>query len=702
FGLGPQFQPFNPGDSYKATLTAKLPPLLPGSYRVIVRTDIYNEVYDADRANNTAASPGAFQVDVGKLTLGVPQPLDLSDGHDQLFRVDVGPGQTLRVGLTGAASGSPEVLLRSQDVPSDVAADAVSEPAAHGGATAVIPTTAAGTYYVLVRGQTTDPNDHPAPLAELLPCEPTDVHQGGGGAGRYVPTTTRGAQFQPGALVKLIRPGFAEYEPVNYRVVDDTTIIAEFDLRGAPHGLYDVAVINPDGEETIAPYRYLVERSIEPDVTVGMGGPRVIAAGKTGRYGVTVNSATNLDTPYVFFQFGAPERGTNPDAFGFRYVDFTSNLGGQPPAADAPGSALADVPWAGLDATLNTAGENLAPGYGLDLVTRDTVTQTFATAIYPGLLELAAGDSDGLAPLEAVLQSKYGLSVQQASDLNNFFPGLGDAFEAATQGNNPLDDLDPDKVAFKFQVTAAATVLTRAEFVQRMTADALRLRDSVLADPTASPVLVQLAADSDAWTQGYLAALEQAGLLRPEDQAPPVRQNPKVVSLAAVLATGVLAGPAGNQVTTTGDLLDFFSQVRKWYDGSPANAGADPLAADLHLSHPTHLENFDVFVPFSNKKGSANPDIPPGVHLPPASTRFFNGSGPLSRLATLTGPTGYGAQEFLPVGVPLPYTINFENDPQASSTVGQVQVVTRLDDHLDPHRFGLGDMQVGNIQVHVP
>src|SRR5262249_30997466 len=71
-------------------------------------------------------------------------------------------------------------------------------------------------------------------------------------------------------------------------------------------------------------------------------------------------------------------------------------------------------------------------------------------------------------------------------------------------------------------------------------------------------------------------------------------------------------------------------------------------------------------------------------------------------LATLAGPQGFGADQFLPAGVPLPYTINFENDPHASSTVGQVQVVTKLDDSLDPFRFELGDMQFGNIAIHVP
>src|SRR5262249_11848983 len=281
-------------------------------------------------------------VDVAALTLGAPKALDLSDGKDKLFRVDVGPGQTLRVGLTGANSAAPEVLIRSQDVPSDVDPTTIhSDPRAQGSAVALVPTTVAGRYYVLVRGKTTDPADHPSLLAELLPFEITDVHQDVGGDGRFVTTTIRGAQFQQGAIVKLVRPGFAEYEPVNYQVIDGTKIIAEFDLRGAPHGLYDVKVTNPDGREAIVPYRYLIERSIEPDVTVGMGGPRIVAPGKTGRYGVTVNSSTNLDTPYVFFQFGTPELGTNPDAFGLKYVDFTSNVGGQPPAADVPGSPLA-------------------------------------------------------------------------------------------------------------------------------------------------------------------------------------------------------------------------------------------------------------------------------------------------------------------------------------------------------------------------
>ena len=54
----------------------------------------------------------------------------------------------------------------------------------------------------------------------------------------------------------------------------------------APYGLYDVQVTNPDGQEAIAPYRFEIEQVVEPDVTIGVGGPRFILAGDTGTYSV--------------------------------------------------------------------------------------------------------------------------------------------------------------------------------------------------------------------------------------------------------------------------------------------------------------------------------------------------------------------------------------------------------------------------------
>ena len=81
------------------------------------------------------------------------------------------------------------------------------------------------------------------------------------------------------------------------KVIDSTTIRATFDFTGAPHGLYDVTVTNPDGKKVVVPYRFLIEDTIEPDVTIGIGGPRIVLAGDQGLYSVAIQSMSNVGTP---------------------------------------------------------------------------------------------------------------------------------------------------------------------------------------------------------------------------------------------------------------------------------------------------------------------------------------------------------------------------------------------------------------------
>ena len=87
--------------------------------------------------------------------------------------------------------------------------------------------------------------------------------------------------------------------------------------------------------------------------------------------------------------------------------------------------------------------------------------------------------------------------------------------------------------------------MTRDEFVATQTADAEQLRKAVLADPTANPALINLAADQVTWGNAYLEALQEGGMLRPDNQAPPIRDNPKVASMMATLASGILVGALG-------------------------------------------------------------------------------------------------------------------------------------------------------------
>jgi hypothetical protein len=70
--------------------------LTPGAYRVLVRTDIFNEVYEEEgESNNTTASADLVNLSAVSLVLGVPYPTVLDTQQQRLFQVDVPAGRTL-------------------------------------------------------------------------------------------------------------------------------------------------------------------------------------------------------------------------------------------------------------------------------------------------------------------------------------------------------------------------------------------------------------------------------------------------------------------------------------------------------------------------------------------------------------------------------------------------------------------------------
>ena len=70
--------------------------------------------------------------------------------------------------------------------------------------------------------------------------------------------------------------------------------------------------------------------------------------------------------------------------------------------------------------------------------------------------------------------------------------------------------------------------------------------------------------------------------------------------------------------------------------------------------------------------------------------------GPQASLAaTASNGTGY-----VPANTPLPYSIAFNNP--ANHALGQVRIVTELDADLDPRSMRLGDLKLGDINIHVP
>ena len=352
----------NQGQSYTGSVTGTLPVELPGTYYILVYANVFNNIYEGPNySNNVLTAPSQLTVSVPTLTLGVPLNDTISGGQSKLYAVQVPAGQTLEVDLTSAdQSGANELYAKFQGLPSSLNFDASYQGHLVANQTAVVPTTEPGLYYILVRGDSDGANTPIQLNAKLLPFQVTNISPDTGGDSQYVTVTVTGDDFSPQAIVKLVRPQIAEFAPVSYNVVSATQIVATFDLTNAPLGLYDVEVINPDGTTAIQPYRFLVQQAEPINVTVGMGGPSTLSFGQNGNYLVSLHSITNVDTPYVFFEYGAPNvKNPAPFLIPGPALAFSADIPGQP--------NVSGVPWPDLPSVVNLNGQFEAQGFAFDV-----------------------------------------------------------------------------------------------------------------------------------------------------------------------------------------------------------------------------------------------------------------------------------------------------------------------------------------------
>ncbi|MCA9266431.1 MAG: hypothetical protein KDA60_21375, partial [Planctomycetales bacterium] len=455
---------------------------------------------------------------------------------------------------------------------------------------------------------------------------------------------------------------------------------------------------------------------------IGIGGPRVILAGDIGTYSVALQGVSNLDSPYVYFEFGIPEMGENILVYGLDYLDYTSGVRGD--LSDGPeGVSLLD-----LNPAANTTGHVLTRGYAYGQQAYGFDGFNFNVFTYPGLRELNERAFEEMR--ERVYAARPDLREAGVLDdgpegLDLIQPGLYELYLAL--GSIP-DFITRNFIPFQFHVVGAATALTRDEFIDHASAEAEQLRLGILDDSDASPALLSLAADRNLFRNLFLASLEESGILLPDGEAPPIREDATIQSLMSVLASGVLLGPAGQEIIGS-DLVSFFEQLRLQYghiedrlaptDGFVPNT-PNPIPVipdfsdfDLGATASTHYEAFRVYVPwvgFESRAGLSPEFYISGFNFvedePELAdldlSRFLSGDGSATGAASITAPFSSDASGFLPANQSLPYTINFQNPPEAGSYVHEVRVVQSLDQHLDSRTFRLGDIRIGNKNIDIP
>ncbi len=245
------------GGAYTVSTAQMIPGVVPGPKYVIVRCDINNQIPEgeAGEANNIGVSAATTHIQIIELTLGVPFNAALAaSGVAHYYQVTVPANETLLVTLDAATPfGANELYIRFGEIPDRGHYDAAYANPFLPDQQVTIPTTQAGTYYILVYG-----DNVPSPpaaytiLAQSLPFGITEVKPDTASNTAAVTVKITGARFESETDFSLIAEDDTPIQPEATYPQSQSVAFATFDLRGASVGPADVKAVNSDASETTA------------------------------------------------------------------------------------------------------------------------------------------------------------------------------------------------------------------------------------------------------------------------------------------------------------------------------------------------------------------------------------------------------------------------------------------------------------------
>lgn len=325
------------GGTYSPTSSFQIPPVEEGTYYVIVRTDSQNRIRESNEGNNVTTSIGTTTVTITQLQLNTPFNTTLGNGAQQFFKYVTDPDETLVFSLvTDKPARSNEAFTKFDTMVSRADYDFFSTRPGEGNQENVINSTQEGDYYSIVRtdlipesfannfdqspAKTVDSKSQlgtPVPAqnitveAKILPFSIRKVVPEEAGNAGYATLLVEGAKFQQGASLKLVGDGGAEITPAKISV-EQTKIIAIFELKGKAAGAYDIVVRNPNNESaTLADGFTIVNGGGASEPRVSINGPGSSRGGRS-RYTISFSNDGLND------QFFVPLIITMPSQFAYQ------------------------------------------------------------------------------------------------------------------------------------------------------------------------------------------------------------------------------------------------------------------------------------------------------------------------------------------------------------------------------------------------
>lgn len=225
-----------------------------GNYNVIVRTDLLNNIFESDKANNENHTLKPVYVSVKELHLGITQADILQDGrYYKLVIPDSLEGSTILVTLKSEDSLSVlnEMYVGKGHVPSVTTFDYKFHTPNYGNQQILITDVIGSVYYISVRCVSANPPPQNITLTAVkLPFAILNVQSNKGGNGGNVTVKLTGSLFADSMKARLVNGGTVIIASQVY-FYNSTLAYATFPLQGKPIGVYDVVLEKTDSSETI-------------------------------------------------------------------------------------------------------------------------------------------------------------------------------------------------------------------------------------------------------------------------------------------------------------------------------------------------------------------------------------------------------------------------------------------------------------------
>ncbi|MCC6476838.1 hypothetical protein IT157_07245, partial [bacterium] len=279
----------------------EMPGVVPGDYHIIVRTDLRDNIREDDNLNNALLTPGTIHVDLPELTLSVPDTRSFTAGKERFYKVNVGAGLDLRITLiSDRADAANEAYVSYGSVPSLSNFEFNGSEPFSSGQQFFVPSTQAGTYYLMVHARTvpTTPENLTL-LVEALPFSILSVSPDHVGQGR-VTTTITGAGFRDWTQAFIRLADNTLHEAIKVNITNSTRTDFTWELASVPLGTYNVILKNSPADSVESINALTIEPAQGLTYEIMDSSPSSFRATGVANLTICIQNITNVDLPYFW------------------------------------------------------------------------------------------------------------------------------------------------------------------------------------------------------------------------------------------------------------------------------------------------------------------------------------------------------------------------------------------------------------------